>query len=439
MLMDETRNGAAPAAHDKPELTAALQRVMPFDTLNLDAAGFADWEIRLSGGEWKLGREGDLLCFGAAGARMRVIRDGVAHLMVGGNGHASILAAIKAARDGDTILIAPGRYREEQAFVSDRSVTLQGVTDHGQSGAPGSEADTLPQVRLFNEAGRLKRIYHDIQAALDAAAERDRILAPAGRHVGDLHISTDVTLSGMNAGRPGGSARRGIETTIMGRIVMGQNARSIVLDGLVVWGSFAMEPAAQTDRRFALRNCVIDGRDADAAISLARGAASEIVNNLILGGNEAAIGIRCGFDDLSICGNRIDAAAGAVGIALAGGPGTDRIEILGNTFMDGFYGVFVHGGELGQQGDAVLLSGNHFGENSGGTKGGAPRIAAVHADAPLPAWLEFSLGLSLELNNYHITPPALGVDVMFELPQGNPVVRSLTRFAASRRESRRNR
>jgi hypothetical protein len=197
-----------------------------------------------------------------------------------------------------------------------------------------------------------------------------------------------------------------------------------------------MERAAITERRFALRNSVIDGRDTGSAISLARGVASEIVNNLILGGSSAAIGIPDGFDDLTITGNRIESAVGAVGIELGGGPGTDRIEILGNTFLHGDHGVFIRAGAIGQQGDAVLLSGNHFGEELDGSKRDAPAISAVHASGPLPSWLEFSLGLSLELNSYHAVLPGAGADIVFEPPAGIPVLQSLARLARHSREAR---
>ncbi len=470
--------------HDSARSSAALE-LKPLDTLNLDEAGLGDWDIRLSGNTWILSGSagGSLAIGGASGARMRIVRQGVAYLLIGANGHKAILPTVQAARSGETLLIAPGTYHEGLAFRIDRSVTLQGVSELGipivgsDSGAativvsssaadsvpfdfdaagvviqglnfladrqhrevPGFDMSALPQVRMFSGSGILKRIYLDIQSALDAAEEGDRIMVPAGRHVGDLHVRTGVTLAGMNMGRPSGAASRGVETTILGRVIMTCSARSLVLDGLVIWGDFEMERATAPARRFALRNCVVDGRDSDAAVSLARGASSEIINNLILGGVHVAISIRGGFDDLSISGNRIEASTGAVGISVHGGADTDRMEILGNTFVEGDYGIFIHAdGNLGTQGDSVLLSGNHFGEDSCGMACSAPAVAGVHADGPLPAWLELSLGMSLDLNTCHPGPCGVGMDIVFQPPESQSVVRSLTSFAGRRRRRARN-
>jgi hypothetical protein len=264
----------------------------------------------------------------------------------------------------------------------------------------GDCAGRQPQVRLIDAAGRLKRFCERIQAALDVAEAGDRIMVPEGRHVGDLYVGADVTLTGANVGVPGVSSRRGIETTIMGRIIIGLGATSTVIDGLMVWGGFDLQPGVIVNRRFVLRNCVIDGRDGATAIAVARGTASAILDNLILGGREAAIRIACGFDDLAVRGNRIEAAADSVGIFVSGGPDPDRITLSGNIFLGGSYGVlFQADSGFGQPGDAVLLSGNQFGESCGGLVYGAPGVAAVHADGASPVWLEFSHGMSFQVSD----------------------------------------
>jgi nitrous oxidase accessory protein NosD len=451
---------------------AARDGVVRPETLDLDAAGLADRRLRPRRDAWVLAGDGvELEVGGACGARMRLVRHGITCLLVGANGYPSVLAAIRAARGGETVLVAPGTYREEQSFVIDRSITLQGVSEQGEPvvhagevvatiialrpgtggagfaikapgvtiqglsfiamerprvGFAGADANAGSQVRLLNAAGRLRRNCEDVQTALDAAEAGDRIQIPEGRHVGDLFIRTSVTLSGRNAGRPGRSSRREIEATLLGHVVMGTGAGSVVIDGLVIWGSFTMEPDEAGERRLAVRNCVIDGRDSHAAIHLARGTSSEIVNNLILGGSTAAIRIACGFDGLSICGNHIETPGGAAGIALHGGPRADRVEILGNTFLDGNYGVLLHAGNLGQLDDSVVLSGNHFGERGGG----APLVAAIHADGVLPGSLEASLGASLALNTYHAMPPAADVDLLFERPDGSVVAPSFASVPA---------
>lgn len=429
-------------------------------TLDLDLAGLANCEIGLDGVVWRLtGPGGTRDLGGDCGARMRITLKGVTYLLAGGNGHASVLSAIRAAHGGETILVAPGVYRETEAFVIDRPVTLLGVSGTGKpildheniaatiiavrTGAgkgfavtasgviigglalladarpraeiPIARPSAIPQVRLFNGGGRLKHIHQNIQAALDAADEGDRIVVQAGRHVGDLFVRRGVTLAGVNVGRPGDSPRREVESTLLGHVVMCASAASLVLDGLTLQGAFEMEHSVVPGRCFALRNCVIDGRDVDCAISVARGTASEIINNMVYGGLEEAICVGSGFDDLTISGNRIQIAVGAVGIALNGGRGRDRIEILANTFMGGDYGILIEtDGGLGEQGDAVLLSGNHFGEECSNVVRGAPAVAAVHADGPMPSWLEFSLGLSIDLNTYHAVPPGVGADIVFD-------------------------
>ena len=104
----------------------------PSDTWDLNAAGLADRQIRLFGNSWVLSGTGSPVVLGStSGAGMRIVRNGKAYLLVGGNGHASVLSAIRAAEGGETILIAPGTYREEEPFVIDRPVTLQGVSEQG--------------------------------------------------------------------------------------------------------------------------------------------------------------------------------------------------------------------------------------------------------------------------------------------------------------------
>jgi hypothetical protein len=83
--------------------------------------------------------------------------------------------------------------------------------------------------------------------------------------------------------------------------------------------------------------------------------------------------------------------------------------------LDGDYGVFFHVDScLGQRDDTFVLSGNHFGEGSGGIAGSAPVVAAVHADDAMPTALRASVDASLALNNYHGVSPDAGVDVVFE-------------------------
>lgn len=358
--------------------------------------------------------------------------------------YAPMPAAMAQAGDGDTLYTGVGIAREQLAAQeapawnaaaaqgpAPAEPVQQAVAEDRQELSPTGELRILDSgaerapVRLFDGMGRLRRTCPSLQAAVEVAVDGDRIVVPMGRHVGDVYIGRAVSISGANIGRPAVSPRRTAEATIMGRIVVGRTATGVIIDGLAIVGSVAMERVLPGNRQLVLRNCVIDGRDTDTAITAASGFGSTIANNLILGGSDEAILIPCGFDGLVISGNHIHATAGAVGIALSGGPGPDCLEILGNTFLGGDYGVLMEvDGALGQPGDAVVLTGNHFGERIAGMVSGAPAVAAVHADGPVPAVLESSLGASLEMNTYHVLAPALGVDVIFESPGRRPFARS---------------
>lgn len=356
--------------------------------------------------------------------------------------YASAESAMLEAGEGDTVYSGTG---SPDAQRTDTRSPVRGdagavatvpviTADHGPAARELSSMEVLfvlrsgldatVRVRLFNGAGRLKHICDSVQEAIEVADDGDRIVLPAGRHVTDVRIDRPLTLCGANVGRSAGSPRRGVETTLMGRVVVGRHATNVVIDGLTVVGSMQTEPAALPGQHFVLRNCVIDGRDGETAINVDGGTGSALTSNLVLGGRDEAIRIPHGFDDLAISGNRIHAAEGAVGIALSGGPGTDSVQIVGNTFVGGDYGVLLEVNQgLAQPGDVVTVAGNQFGEVLAGIPSGAPVIAAVHADGPVPASLEGSLGISLERNAYHVGAPGVGADVLFLAP------RSTGRFA----------
>lgn len=588
-------------------MAEAVRSASELDTIEIESAEQIAWQITDTG--WRLcGERGGVHLDGPAGARVRIVCNRAAYLLVGDNGHSSIQQAIDAACGGEVILVAPGTYFEGRAFTSaelghpdvpageyglvlNKAVTLQGVAEDGspivdrdevsaavlvkcgktprasfvvtspdvvirglgfvpagsrgepdagdraarvfevfrdpfrlvasvieQSGSvrtasalyfhdcandPG-RADTIvrgchihgsvvladatpagavpvllvdndvvgdllpavmvgdtamlsvagdnilhaidstpasPQeltsvevlnlldrtidlnapVRCYDRSGELRGSYATIQAALDAAHHGERIVVGPGSYLEDLYISAGITLSGANAGLAGTSAQRGVETAVAGQVVVGCDVLDVTMDGLSIVGSITTERSAEAGQRLSVRNCVINGQDASAAIFLLAGRGVTISNNLIRGGADEAIYVPCGFYDLAITGNRICVADGAAAIALSGSAGADSAHIFGNVIVGGDYGVVVEvDSGLEQAGDVITIAGNQFGEVVDSVAKGAPAVAAIYADGPVPPALHRSLGASLELNTYNVSSGAVGVDVTFDLSKRSP-------------------
>lgn len=181
------------------------------------------------------------------------------------------------------------------------------------------------------------------------------------------------------------------------------------------------ERSPDAAQQLSVRNCVINGNAASAAVILPAGRGVTIANNLLMGGADEAIYVPCGFHDLAITDNRICVADGAVAIALAGSAGADTAHIFGNVIIGGDYGVFVQvDSGLEQAGDVITISGNQFGEVVDGRAKNAPAVASIYADGPVPSGLHRSLGASLELNTYYASLGAKAADVTFELGRRMP-------------------
>jgi hypothetical protein len=288
-----------------------------------------------------------------------------------------------------------------------------------------STRDLNSPVRRFDSSNHEQGSYATIQAAIDAARDGDCLRIGPGTYREDLYIDKPVTLCGPNAGQIGQSTLRAVEAALAGHIVVGCCAKDVTIDGFSIAGSVGTELAAQARQSLALRNSVINGSGSRAALQLFAGAGVTIANNVIVGGADEAIYVPYGFNDLAITGNRICAAEGAVGIALHGGAGVDRINVFGNVLVGGDYGVLIEvDSGLEQAGDAITIAGNQFGEAPGGTATGAPVVAAIRADRPVPVALHRSLGTSLELNTYNMSAAAVRADVVFDLRKTRSVRRS---------------
>src|SRR5690606_4878767 len=114
------------------------------------------------------------------------------------------------------------------------------------------ESLALP-VRHFGKDGRRKGAYAAIQPAIDAAAEGDRIELSAGSFAGDLTITRSISLLGANAGRPGHSSQRGLESVVLGHVTVRSGPAEVVMDGLRIRGAVSSRVAQGPRSHLALR------------------------------------------------------------------------------------------------------------------------------------------------------------------------------------------
>lgn len=277
-----------------------------------------------------------------------------------------------------------------------------------------ASADIQP-VHLRGSDGKRKGGFGDIQAALDAADQGDRIDVAAGTYEGDLWITRAVTLCGANAGLPGYSAKRGLESHISGRVRVSREAAGAVIDGVSIRGELTLELTTGLSLHLSVRSCIIDGRGGSSAVCMLTGSPATIAGNLLVSGSEEAIYVPHGFENLVISGNRLQLIDGASGIVLRGGAGRDCAHIIGNTLVGGDYGILVEvDAGLQQPGDAITITGNCFGESRDDGYDAGPAVAAISADGPVPRGLMHTLGSSLGSNLYNIRGPALQVDLEFD-------------------------
>lgn len=282
-----------------------------------------------------------------------------------------------------------------------------------------SYASLALPVRHFGRDGRQKGAFNGVQEAIDAAQDGDRIEIAPGSFTGDIRVTRPLALLGANAGRPGSSANRGLESVILGDVTISPGSAEVVIDGLTIRGAVTSRVASGARSHLALRCCVINASGLSTAVSILSGTGTMIASNLIISGSEEGIYAPFGFDDLVISGNRLEIAESAAGIVLNGGDGTDSAYILGNTAIGGDYGILVEGGSGSDApGDSITIAGNCFGELHEGMAVGAPAVAAICADRPISRALERSLGACLESNVYNLPPATLLVDIAFESGSG---------------------
>lgn len=321
---------------------------------------------------------------------------------------AGIERAVFSGRRGDYEITMVGK----DLLINSADEGLQTLSDIRVLSFSDCIVDLTRPVWLVDTRSCLKSTYGDIQSALDAAQEGERLVVGAGTYEQNLRIVKAVTLSGANVALTGTSRYRKDETVLRGHITVAPEAASAVVDGFTIIGSITTGLAPGARQRFIIQNSVIDGSGTGAAISLMNGATATIANNRIIGGVDEAIYVPYGFGDLAITGNRIEAAVGSAAIALGGGSGVDHMHVLGNTIMGGDYGVLIEvSSGFAQPGDAIHIAGNTFGDP---VERCAPAVACVYADDFVPESLRPSLGVSVSLNTYFVTAPAVEEDVHFE-------------------------
>lgn len=413
----------APVTGIHSTIQAAIDNALPADTLHVGAGVYRE-RLLLSGKGLSL--------VGATDARgeplVRLLPPDPAGLRMPGNearpsvvielgrrpavrtreataGTADMVAGAEASMAAPVDTVADDAAPDAAAELAD-----EGVLD--LLGSPESRA--LP-VRHFGGDGRRKGAYATIQEAIDAAAEGDRIEVAPGEYAGDLLVSRPLTLLGANAGRPGHSSQRGLESTVLGSVAIRCGPGEVVIDGMSIRGEVSSQVAAGPRSHLALRCCVIDASGLAAAVTIQSGSGTMLAGNRICSGTEEGIHAPCGFDDLVISGNRLESGEGASGIVLHAGAGTDSAYILGNTVIGGDYGILVEGGlDLEGPGDSITIAGNCFGEMHDGIAWGAPAVAAICTDRPVSRALERSLGACLESNVYNLSATAVPVDIAFE-------------------------
>jgi len=122
-------------------------------------------------------------------------------LLVGGDGFASIQAAVDAAQDGDTIIVAPGTY--EETVTVNKDVTLLGA-NHGTAGKDDSRGDesTITGGVHFVAGGEGATLDgFEVSGASDFGAGLDR---PAGVLIGvdGITVTNNVLTGSADDTRP---------------------------------------------------------------------------------------------------------------------------------------------------------------------------------------------------------------------------------------------
>ncbi|VIO77545.1 hypothetical protein [Bradyrhizobium ivorense] len=160
-------------------------------------------------------------------------------LLVGGDGFASIQAAVDAAHDGDTILIAAGTWAG--VTVTDKQLTFVGANHglDGASGARGAESIIVGQVQV---SGSKDVTFDGLQFKATATTGTTGPSNPAlGFHgTGNYHVENSVFYNETAGGANGVDARAiSLDTSVQGAVTIDHNAftgASVGNFGTASWG-----------------------------------------------------------------------------------------------------------------------------------------------------------------------------------------------------------
>src|SRR5690606_5447752 len=205
-------------------------------------------------------------------------------------------------------------------------------------------------IRVFDADGVLKGIYEALGDALAVAEDGDVFELPAGSFALDETfdgIDKSITLRGANAGLAAGSIARGEESSIQ-----------------VIGGPLAV----------LAENVTIDGVQICASITAGAEAQGLTISNSRLNGGPG-MALQLSADDVLVSGNSITGEVGIVassfgevtlsdnyfgtmdtGVRIEPGNGEERLQITGNTFDGGMYGVSLQGNVAGYEDADIRIS-----------------------------------------------------------------------------------
>jgi Ca2+-binding RTX toxin-like protein len=278
--------------------------------------------------------------------------------------------------------------------------------------AGGETLNLVGGIRVFDADGVLKGIYDALGDALAVAEDGDVFELRAGffalvRDETFDGIDKSITLRGANAGLAAGSIARGEESSI--QVIGGPLAvlaENVTIDGVQIFASITAGAEAQG---LTISNSRLNGGPG-MALQLS-------ADDVLVSGNSitGVVGIvASSFGEVTISDNTFQTME--TGVRIEPGNAEERLQITGNTFDGGMYGVSLQGNVAGYEDADIRISDNVFVKQSG---------AAVYADQQLPASLDSSLGASLPVNIYGTTAtnrPAKSIDVTIASEEGDLLI-----------------